>query len=803
MRIVIVEDHPITRNVLALALQAMPAWHVLSFSTAQEGLKACAEGADLAIFDNQLPDMTGTASVAHLRSQPETRHLPVIVITGDGDRQTRMAAIGAGATDFLEKPVQIDELRIRVRNLLALSAAEKDARIGKALLETLIAGADARVVVADARQADTPILYASAPVQRRFGAAVGGLQGMPLRDLWARTATSITGDALDRAIDAMVAGEFVLNDPLGDGDDWVEIALSPVADADGAVRYLVASMRDVTDLVATRQAHAQLSSRLQDIARLSGAWFFELDADLRLNYVSAAMAQALGGDPEGLIGICVTQLPVRLADPDRRHLSAKQLFAEPHAPIEQEMVTFRLADGRIRAVQINANPFQDAEGRFAGYRGHANDVSEIIRARDQAAQASQAKSVFLSTMSHEMRTPLTAIIGLAELAEAAPGGDGGRAHLAEIRARALQLSLLLSDVLDVAAMDQGRPVLHLAPFDPSAALEVAVAPSRQAAADKGLALDLQLVAPRPCHRIGDAGRFGSILRALVSNAVKFTAEGRVDVRLDLSDPDAIAVTISDTGVGMTTAQQADAVLPFVQGDEGISRRFEGAGLGLSIVTWLTEAMGGRFALNSAPGRGTRVELFLPLPEVARPLSAASDLAGPAAAPSAGSRGRDAGQAGPAPASVQPIAALPGTPQAATSGKMLVGSRILVADDNLTNRKILAAMLGGMGASVTLCGDGAEALEAWRRDRFDLVLLDINMPRMAGTEVLQTIRRHEEAQGSAPVPALAVTANARPDQVADYLGSGFDGFVAKPFTRAQLADRLSRHVPGRETRPDVP
>jgi len=773
MRIVIVEDHPLTLNVLSMALQAVEGYEVQSFATAREGLVACAAGADLAIFDNQLPDLSGTEAVEHLRADAATRHLPVIIITGDSDRRTRLAAIRSGATDFLEKPVRVDELRIRVRNLLALHTAQKEARAGQTLLETLIAAAGTRVAVADASQPGAPILYASDPLRSHVGPGRGDLKGQPLSTLWADAPPSPERRALETAVALCEPGRFVLTDPLGGGVGWAEITLSPVAQSGDPVRYLVASVTDVTDLVETRQAHARLSSRLSDIARISGAWFFEMDADLRLSYVSAAMAQALGGQPEKLLGLPLGALPVRLADPGRKGTPVSALFAPPHQPLEQVMLTFRLPDASICAVQINASPFFDDQGRFAGYRGHAGDVSQIIRARDQAAQASRAKSVFLATMSHEMRTPLTAIVGLAEIAARDDLPEGLRGQLDEIRAQALRLSDLLSDVLDVAAMEQGKAVLNSAPFDPVTVAQAAAAPAQQTAAARGLEFGLQIPAPRAGARLGDGARFAGILRALVSNAVKFTPHGRVAVRLDLSDPAEVGLTVTDTGIGMTEAEQAAALLPFVQNDDGIARRFEGAGLGLSIVTWLTEAMGGRFALTSKPGEGTRVEIRLPLPEVGHP----PPVARPAAVPGH-------------PAPTGPAAGPPAAPPVRAD---LAGRRVLVADDNLTNRKILQAMLSRMGAQVTLCEDGAEAIEAWHRKDFDLVLLDINMPRMAGTEVVQAIRDHETASGSAPVPALAVTANARPDQVALYRRVGFDGCVAKPFTSAQLAEKLSRHI----------
>ncbi len=750
MRIVIVEDNAVILDVITMALQAVPGYEVIPLTMAEDGLHACQDAVDLAIFDNQLPDLTGIEAIARLRALPATRHLPAIVITGDSDRQTRLAAIRAGANDFLEKPLQIEELRMRVRNLLALHKAQKDAAAGQTLLETLIAAAGANVAIGDARRPGAPILYTSEPFRARLGMTADALQRMRLADLWEDGAPSETVAKLKQAIGTCNAGSFTLADPLGDGAAWAEVSLRPVAEADGSVRHIVATVSDVTDLVKTRQAHAVAESRLSDIARVSGAWFFELDSRLRFRYASDAMAGGLGATPQQLIGMPIGDLQLQFADPLQHDTGVESLFAAPHPALQGVMIKTRTSDGGQRILQINATPFFDGSGTFGGYRGHASDVTEITATRDQAAQASKAKSIFLATISHEMRTPLTAIIGLSEVANGDLDMAALHADLAEIRTQALRLSGVLSDVIDVADMEEGKITLDAAPFDPVKALEQSVTPYAQEAQTRELGFEQEISGPRDGLRRGDSARFAAIIRALVSNAIKFTAQGQVSVGLDLSDPARVICTVSDTGIGMTRAEQERALLPFVQIDDGIARRYQGAGLGLSIVKWLTEAMQGDFQITSTPGMGTQIRVSLPLP----------------VAPTRAATARDTRAKSP-----------------------LSGSHVLVADDNMTNLRILQVMLRKMGARVTLSYDGPEALSAWHQTPFDLVLLDINMPAMAGTEVIRRIRSQEAIHRALRVPALAVTANARPDQVSEYRAAGFDDCLSKPFTASDLATKI--------------
>ena len=743
MRIVIVEDHPMILQVLTAALRSVPGYSVQGYSGGRDGLEACAAGADLAIFDNRLPDMTGTEAVRLLRATPATQHLPIIMITGDGDARTRMDSIKAGATDFLEKPVNIDELRLRVRNLLALHEAQKQAERRERLLESVISASNAAIAVADARDSRTPYTFVSEALVRLSGRPARVLLEDPHPLLWIDAEPSPERDALDEAVAHRRAGRFVVQARRPRGAPfWSEVTLHPVPDPGDAAHYLVVTQRDISDMVEIREAHDRLSARMSDIARLSGAWFFEIGADGCVTYVSDAMALALGSAPERVIGRPVDALGGRFADPEQRDRPLSSLLATPGGAIDGLLLHFPLRDGTMRAVQVSLAPYDDAGGQFGGYRGHAVDVTDIAEARDQANRASRAKSAFLATMSHEMRTPLTAIVGLAETLAQETASADERATLDTIRDQAAHLADVLGDVLDVATIERGELMLNRAPLDPVSLVSDAIAGLQEAARAKGLDVQTRILGPTGGRRLGDGPRLRQILRNLMSNAVKFTETGGIDLQVDLRDAHRLRVTLTDTGIGMSARDLEVVFQPFVQADDGIARRFGGAGLGLSLARFLAGAMDGRLDLASTPGQGTRALLDVALPAV--------------------------------------------TDDSASRPPDLAGRHVLVADDNRTNRRILDVMLRKLGAEVHLAEDGDEALDRWHALTPDLLVLDINMPRLAGTDVARAVRA--EASGRA-VPILAVTANARPEQVAHYIEAGFDGCLGKPFTAETLSGAL--------------
>lgn len=747
MRIVIVEDNKLVLQVLTAAFDAVGTYELSDFGTATAGLEACRNGADLAIFDHRLPDMKGIEAVRMLRADDATQHLPIIMVTADDDPATRLAAIKAGVTDFLKKPVNIEELRLRVRNLLALREAQKSAAEREELLKTVIAASGTSLAVIEVATSGDRFVFASDGFLTATGCVAGDILGRDFKYVRHIFPHSEAFTELEDSISDRAAGRFVLTLQTRNGArKWVEVLLRPVPQPGSDATYLVLTLEDISDLVSAREASRELLDRMADIARISGAWFFEIDTSGRLTYISDTMARGLGVLPEHILGERLDKLPLSLNDPNKKDRPLSSLFAPPYSAIDNEELLVRSPDGKTRCIQVSVVPFTNPKGEFSGYRGSASDVSAIAAARDAAARASRAKSAFLTTMSHELQTPLTAIIGMADIMNENARTSEDRHQLRLVTEAAKGLSDVLGNVLDLAALDHDAIVLHEADLDLVAVLDDLTSVYSVQASGKGLVLDVEVQGARGQLRRGDGRRVRQVFEALVSNAVKFTETGIVRVLLCTEQRDEISLTVTDTGIGMETAEIEKALEPFAQLDDGMARRFEGSGMGLSIAHGLATAMDGQLDIQSTSGQGTTVRAVLRLPSALsqNPFDMLMDLA---------------------------------------------GRRILVADDNAANRKILQMMLQKLGADVTMCVDGDVAIQAWHAGKFDLLLLDINMPRLTGTDVIREIRQIEASDGQDRIPAIAVTANAAAQQVRGYLEAGFDHCLGKPFTTRTLSAAL--------------
>lgn len=377
--------------------------------------------------------------------------------------------------------------------------------------------------------------------------------------------------------------------------------------------------------------------------------------------------------------------------------------------------------------------------------GISQDVTELVEARDAALAAADAKSQFLANMSHEIRTPMNGVLGVLHLLKKERLSADGRRLLNEALDCGEMLSQLLNDIIDVSRIEAGKLELAPEPTEPAELLRGVAEMLRPQAEAKGLFLRVE-AAPDLGWVITDPLRLRQALFNLLGNAVKFTLKGGVVARLSgrrEGERLRLRYEIEDTGVGIDAEAGAVLFERFHQGDGSTTRRFGGSGLGLAICRRLAELMGGSVGFESTPGQGSTFWIEIEA------------------------------QAGAAPVETQEDDDAP----------LFSGLRVLLVEDNATNRLIAGRMLEALGAEVSLAEDGVQGV-ALAREGFDLILMDIQMPGMDGVEATQRIRALPAPIGTAPI--LAMTANAMAHQQAAYMAAGMDGAVAKPLSPAALA-----------------
>ena len=380
-------------------------------------------------------------------------------------------------------------------------------------------------------------------------------------------------------------------------------------------------------------------------------------------------------------------------------------------------------------------------------------------ARSQAEAADAAKSRFLALMSHEMRTPLHGVVGYAEILSRRSGLPRDARHqVEEIQRSGAALLTLVEDLLEVS---HGEADACLETIDPVELLAQAAAASRDVAASKGLPLRVRVLPGAKAFLLADRRRLRQILHRLVSNAVKFTAQGEIDISVAREGPLTV-FRVSDTGPGIDPDLIPTLFDAFVQADDSISRTHVGCGLGLTVARRLTRSMGGQIALESTSIAGSTFVVSLPL--------ALAD--------------EDATTGSAEPAIAEAGAA----------------ARVLIVDDHPTNREVARLMLAPLGCDIFEAVDGFEAVEMASAARFDLILMDVRMPRMDGLAATKAIRAL--AGEFSRMPILAVTADAMPEDTARCLAAGMDGHVAKPLTHASLFAAIDAVMAGNDEAADA-
>ncbi len=657
----------------------------------------------------------------------------------------------------------------------ALDAALADiARLCGAGRATVVtADAEGRLGVADRqwRDADAPAPPTDAPilpempwVERRLRA--GEMVHLP--DLGAvepSDAIAARGAFALLLVPLLVGGELVGVIGLEHLDAmqvWSDGDIAAVRSAAEVVAGALARARAESELRANERDHRRTVEHLLEVV-------FRIDADGRWTYLNPVWEELTGWPARDVLGVPAASC----FHPDDRD---QLLVAADGAGDEVVRDELRLLtrDGDLRWVEVVRQPERDDDGAVIGVVGSFNDVTErranelaLVEAKQAAEAANEAKTRFISTVSHELRTPMNGVIGMLELLLARPVDETAQDYARAARRSAASLLTLVDDLLDIAKIEAGRLELDRTPVDLRELAHDVREVVAAAAAEQELTLTVDVATDVPDLVLADPVRLRQLLINLLGNAVKFTEDGAVSLRVAARERRAdarvpLVLTVADTGIGIAAEDLARLFDPFTQADQSTNRRFGGTGLGLAIVRQLTELMGGHIEVESSPGEGTTFRLELDL-----------DIAAAMSPTHGGERDRE-----------QEVPCH--------------GRRVLVVEDNDINQALARAHLEDLGCEVTIADDGAAGADLALTRPFDLVLMDCLMPGVDGFEGTRRIREGEP--DGQRIPVVALTADATAEHAAVCRDVGMDDVLTKPYGQADLAAVL--HRMGARTAPEA-
>lgn len=539
---------------------------------------------------------------------------------------------------------------------------------------------------------------------------------------------------------------------------WLEAQVKAVFDASGdTIVEFQDVVRDITRRKATEAALEKSELRYRVIAENATDIVSRTGVDGVVLELSPSIEAVSGYSIDEVVGQDWTAF-LHPDDVESTLRVYRDVIVGTRSGTEPIGYRVRHKDGRWLWLEGNPTPVRDADGRIIEFIDVTRDVSsrmqlqaDLRTARDAAEAAAAAKSDFMANISHEIRTPLTAILGFTGLLKADSSlNDSARSKIARVSTAGQALLTLVNDVLDFSKLEAGLFDILPVPTLAHEAFSDTLGMFGPQAEARGLVLVLELAEELPPCLSLDSHRLQQVLNNLISNAIKFTNAGQVTLRADYdANKGRLRVAVRDSGTGMTKSQTDKLFKRFSQVDASSTRRHGGTGLGLAICKGLVEAMGGEIGVTSVLGEGSVFWFELPAASVA-------------------SRESDDDQ-----------------PDTA----FLQGVRILVADDNPTNRELARVVLEALGAEVTDAIDGEAALEAGLSWPFDILLLDVRMPGLSGPDVAREIRSRPGP--NAGVPVLAFTADNPVEQAG---GDGvFDGVVRKPLATFELIAELSRHL----------
>ena len=744
LRVLIVEDSPDDAELMLIELRRGgfdPSWQRVESAAALRDALAH-EPWEVILWDYTLPGFDAMAALALLTQTAED--LPFLVVSGTIGEEQAVQLMKAGADDYLLKG-NLARLASAVDRTLREAAERRARRVAEIERDRLLGQLRLQIerlplayILFDA---DYRVLDWNPAAEKVFGytkeemvgqVALNVIVPLPVRDQLQDILRRIrAGD-----MDARSVNENVTKDGRIITCEWFN---TPLMDPDGRFVGVISLAQDITERMRAEEALRESEERFRGTFDNAAVGIAHEDADGRFLRVNETYCGIVGYTREELLGRTFQDITY----PEDLAAELEQFTRLMRGELSSYSLEKRYIrkDGSIVWIDMSSSLQRDAAGGHAYAIAILQDISdrkrlesELRHAKEAAEAANRAKDEFLANVSHEIRTPFGAILGMTDLVLDTPLTDDQRQCLTTARSAADSLLGLVEDLLDFEKIEAGKLELAPAEFSLRATLSDTVRTLTVRAQSKGLELVYHVQPDVPDALVGDAVRLRQVVLNLVSNAIKFTEQGEVVVRVEVaSDPApggeaVLRFVVTDTGIGIPPDDLDRIFRAFEQVDSSTTRRHGGTGLGLTIAARLVGLMGGEIGVESEPGRSSTFSFTARFgrqshpsePDDARPSVAIRE-----AAPATG---------------VPPL-------------------RILVAEDSEFNVRHLERLLTRRGHHVRLASNGREALNLVRELAFDLLLLDLHMPELDGFQVVRAIRERERAAGG-HLPVIALTASAR-------------------------------------------
>jgi len=731
-RIIVADDNADMRDYVTRLLSDR--YDVEAVRDGVEALDAArAQIPELVLADVMMPRLDGFGLLRELREDPQTRALPVILLSARAGEESKVEGLDAGADDYLVKPFSARELLARVDGHLRLyhlrREAEEALRASQAKFSTAFDRSPLGLTITSLD--DEKVVEVNEAFVRMTGYTREEIIGRSPDEL------RLSVDAEQRAarLAQLRKGHSIpdteIRFRIKSGEERICMIGAAVVDIDKRP-CILSSILDITDRKHAEDAVRQSEARLREFADTAPATLWIAGPDGRFSFVSRGWLEMTGQRFDQSLALGWMDA----LHPDDRAM-VRDTFVEANTKRAPFAIDCRLraASGEYRWVIASGRPRLSSDNDLLGFVGSIIDITDRKRAE-------QAKDEFMATLSHELRTPLTSGYGWIKLL-----AKNREPELLETGLHALEQSLvnqmkLIDDLLDVSRIAAGKIYLDMQPLDLTNVIEAAVEMVRPSATGKNVALQLDLNGMLPVE--GDQNRLKQVIWNLLSNAIKFTPPGgRVEVHADARGADAV-VTVRDSGEGIDPKFLPHVFQPFRQADSSTTRRHGGLGIGLSIVSSLVSSHHGAVRASSeGPNKGATFTVTIPL------------LTSSSVKPSLPIKSRNV-------------------------DARIEGARIIVVDDDAGAREIMTTALADAGAVVRQFMNASEALDAIAKWKPDVVISDLAMPNEDGYSLIRRIREKGDS-----VPAIAITAYARPEDQVRVREAGFQRHVAKPFDPAEL------------------